>query len=71
LVSDSNDRGDDVIWWGFGGLFAFLYLVLIFTMGLMTLRKGHWVDVRPRVLPPLFWIIGSLMSPRSGVAQPG
>ncbi|MGZ8692300.1 MAG: hypothetical protein ACXWZT_06150 [Gaiellaceae bacterium] len=42
-MSDSNDRGDDVIWWGFGGLFAFLYLVLIFTMGLVTLRKGHWV----------------------------
>ena len=31
------------MWYAFGGLAALLYLVLIFTLGVTTLRKGHWV----------------------------
>ena len=31
------------MWWGIGGLAALVYIVLIITLGVTTLRKGHWV----------------------------
>jgi len=39
------------MWWGigFGGL---LYIVLLATLGVMTLRKGQLGDVHPRALSP-------------------
>jgi hypothetical protein len=51
------------MWWGigFGGLF--LYLVILFTLGLMTLRKGHWVMFILGIFLPLFWLIGALIPP--------
>ena len=30
------------MWWGIG-FGALLYIVLLVTLGVMTLRKGHWV----------------------------
>jgi hypothetical protein len=52
------------MWWaiGFGGL---LYLVLIFTLGVMTLRKGHWVMFILGIFLPLFWLIGAVIPPRA------
>jgi len=49
------------MWWGigFGGLF--LYLVIAFTLGLMTLRKGHWVMFILGIFLPIFWLIGALI----------
>jgi hypothetical protein len=51
------------MWWGigFGGLF--LYLVILFTLGLMTLRKGHWVMFILGIFLPLFWLIGAVIPP--------
>jgi hypothetical protein len=51
------------MWWVFGGLAAFLYIVLIITLGLTTLRKGHWVMFIAGIFLPLFWIIGALIPP--------
>lgn len=50
------------MWWGigFGGL---LYLVILFTLGLMTLRKGHWVMFILGIFLPLFWLIGAMIRP--------
>jgi hypothetical protein len=47
-------------WIGGGGI---LYLVLIFTIGFMTIRKGHWVMFILGIFMPLFWLIGAIMRP--------
>jgi hypothetical protein len=51
------------MWWGigFGGLF--LYLIILFTLGLMTLRKGHWVMFIIGIFIPLMWLIGAVIPP--------
>ncbi len=41
-----------------------LYLVLLLTLGLMSIRKGHWVMFIIGIIFPLFWLIGALMAPR-------
>jgi hypothetical protein len=51
------------MWWAIGGLAAVLYLALIVTLGLTTLRKGHWVMFIAGIFLPLFWLIGAVMPP--------
>ena len=41
-----------------------LYFVLLVTLGIITLRKGHWVMFILGIILPLFWIIGAIMPPR-------
>ena len=51
------------MWWfiGIGGLF--LYLLVLFTLGFSTLRKGHgWMFVFGCFFP-VFWLIGAFMTP--------
>jgi hypothetical protein len=55
----------DVTSGGFIGLWAVIYLVLIVTLGVMSIRKGHWVMFLIGFFLPLFWLIGALM-PRRG-----
>ena len=57
------------MWWGIG-FGALIYLVILFTLGLMTLRKGHWVMFLIGIVFPLFWIIGALIPPRTSAATP-
>jgi hypothetical protein len=45
-----------------------LYFVLLVTLGLMSIRKGHWVMFIIGIFFPLFWLIGALMPPRQEVA---
>ena len=52
-------RGQDMYWIG-GGI---LYLVLIVTLGVMSLRKGHWVMFIIGLVLPFFWLIGALIPP--------
>jgi hypothetical protein len=47
--------------WIIGG--ATLYIVLLVTMGVLTLRKGHWVMFIVGIFFPLFWLIGAIMPP--------
>lgn len=47
--------------WGILG--AVLYFVLLLTLGLWTLRKGHWVMFLVGIIFPLFWLIGAVMPP--------
>jgi hypothetical protein len=47
--------------WGILG--AILYVVLLLTLGLWTLRKGHWVMFLVGIIFPLFWLIGAVMPP--------
>jgi hypothetical protein len=49
---------------GFVGLYAVLYLILILTLGFLSLRKGHWVMFLIGIFIPLFWLIGALLPRR-------
>ena len=54
------------MWWGIGIGAGILYLVLVFTLGLMTLRNGHGWMFFFGIFFPLLWLIGAVMQP----AQP-
>ena len=41
-----------------------LYLVLLVTLGILSLRKGHWIMFIIGIFIPLFWLIGALLPPR-------
>ena len=41
-----------------------LYLVLLITLGVISLRKGHWVMFIIGLFIPLFWFIGALLPSR-------
>jgi hypothetical protein len=43
-----------------GGL---IYFVLLVTLGIITLRKGHWVIFIIGIFLPLFWLIGAVIPP--------
>ena len=45
-------------------LWIAIYLVLIVTLGVMSIRKGHWVMFLVGFFFPLFWVIGALLPPR-------
>jgi hypothetical protein len=47
------------VYYGIGAI----YLVLILTLGFLTIRKGHWVMFIIGIIIPLFWIIGAIMPP--------
>jgi hypothetical protein len=40
-----------------------LYVILLLTLGIMCIRKGHWIMFIVGIFIPLFWIIGALMPP--------
>ncbi len=45
-------------------LIGILYFVLLVTLGIMCIRKGHWVMFLIGIFIPLFWIIGALLPPK-------
>ena len=51
-----------------GGL---LYLVLLVTLGVITIRKGHWVIFIIGIFIPLLWIIGALLPPTANARAAG
>ena len=42
---------------------AAIYIVLLITLGILSIRKGHWVMFIIGIFLPIFWIIGALMPP--------
>lgn len=44
-------------------LLGILYIVLFLVLGLMSIKKGHWIMFVIGIFLPLFWIIGALMPP--------
>jgi hypothetical protein len=50
-----------------GGIVAIagIYLILLITLGIMSIRKGHWVMFIIGIFLPLFWMIGALMPPKN------
>ena len=51
------------MWWGIGIGGAFLYLIVAFTLGLMTLRNGHGWMFFFGIFLPILWIFGAFMRP--------
>ena len=49
---------------GYIGLWAVIYFVLIVTLGVMSLRKGHWLMFVIGIFLPFFWLIGAIMPRR-------
>jgi len=41
-----------------------LYFILLVTVGIISIRKGHWVMFIIGIFIPLFWFIGALMPSR-------
>jgi hypothetical protein len=48
----------------FVALWAAIYLVLMITLGILSLRKGHWVMFIIGIFLPIFWLIGALLPRR-------
>jgi uncharacterized membrane protein len=50
-------------------LFGAIYIVLLITLGIISIRKGHWVMFIIGLFLPLFWIIGALMPSRDRLSR--
>lgn len=50
---------------GFVALWAAIYLVLLITLGIFSIRKGHWVMFLIGFIFPIFWLIGALLPRRA------
>ena len=48
--------------------FGILYFVLFVSLGIMSIRKGHWIMFIVGVFIPIFWFIGALMPSRRQLA---
>jgi hypothetical protein len=47
-----------------GLIFGIIYFVLLITLGVISLRKGHWVMFIIGLFIPIFWFIGALLPRR-------
>jgi hypothetical protein len=45
-------------------IFGAIYFILLVTLGIISIRKGHWVMFIVGIFLPFFWIIGALMPSR-------
>jgi hypothetical protein len=61
--SPRQSRMEGTMWWGIGIGGGILYLILVFTLGLMTLRNGHGWMFFFGLFVPILWIFGAFMRP--------
>jgi hypothetical protein len=54
---------EEKMWWGIGFGGAFVYLLLLFTLGLLTLRNGHGWMFFFGIFFPILWVFGAFMRP--------
>ena len=47
-------------YWIGGGI---LYVVLLVTLGILSIRRGHWVMFIVGLFIPLFWLVGAILPP--------
>jgi hypothetical protein len=48
-------------------LLGALYIVLMITLGILSIRKGHWVMFLIGIFIPIFWIIGAMLPPKQRI----
>jgi hypothetical protein len=58
----NSTPGDARMYWLLGAI----YVVL----GVLSLRKGHWIMFIAGIFVPLFWVIGAVMPTRRQLAAP-
>lgn len=46
------------------GLGVVVYVVLLITLGIMSIRKGHWIMFILGIFIPIFWLVGALLPPK-------
>jgi hypothetical protein len=51
-------------------LLGAVYVVLMVTLGIISIRKGHWVMFIIGIFIPLFWIIGAMLPPTARGSDP-
>lgn len=51
-----------------GFLLGVVYVVLLVTLGIISIRKGHWIMFLFGIFIPIFWIIGALLPPTRGAS---
>ena len=51
------------MWWAIGIGGVFLYLLVLFTLGLTTLSKGHGWMFALGIPFPVLWLVGAFMRP--------
>ena len=56
-----------MLWAGLG----IIYVILLVTLGVISIRKGHWVMFLIGIIFPVFWLIGALMPPTGSAASAG
>lgn len=56
-----------MLWIGVG----IVYFLLLVTLGVMSLRKGHWLMFIAGIFVPVFWLIGALIGPTEAASGPG
>jgi hypothetical protein len=49
-------------------LLVICYIALFVSLGLMSIRKGHWIMFLIGIPLPIFWIIGAMMPPTQPAA---
>jgi hypothetical protein len=54
-----------------GGGLGILYIVLLLVLGVMSIRRGHWIMFVMGIFIPLFWIIGAIMPPTKSAREAG
>ena len=52
--------------YAFSGMFFILYIVLIFTMCVMTFQKGHILLGILGIILPFLWLIGAMLPAKPG-----
>ena len=57
------------MWWaiGIGGI---VYVIVLFTLGLTTLRNGHGWMFFFGIVFPVLWLIGAFMEPKTTNTAP-
>jgi hypothetical protein len=50
--------------WGFAFGLGILYFALLFTVAILTFRKGHWVLGLIGFIFPILWLIGAVIPER-------
>jgi hypothetical protein len=66
LAEQDPNEGERMSGWGWF-LLGSIYLVLLFTLAVMTFRKGHWILGLIGFFFPILWIIGAILPRRSWV----
>ena len=51
------------MWWGIGGVYVVLWIVLMVWLGLRTLRNGHGWLFFFGIFFPILWIFGAFSRP--------